>query len=66
MPKMSGRVLCEKIRENPKFSKTKIVFLTVAEFSKQGLKKLKDLDVADYIKKPFEVEEFIKRIKKII
>lgn len=66
MPKMSGREVCEKIRENSKTKNLKVVFVTVARFSEIGKDKLKNLQVADYITKPFENEEFIKRIKKIV
>jgi len=66
MPGMSGRRVAERIREDPKTKTQKIAFLTVAEFGEQGEKELKKLGSLDYIHKPINNEEFIKRIKKIV
>ena len=66
MPGMSGREVCEKIRENPKTKSLKIVFLTVARFSEIGRKVLEDMKVTDYITKPFENEDLVKRVKKAL
>ena len=65
MPGMSGRETTEKIRADPKIRGVKIAFLTVARFSESGIKSLKGLGVLDYITKPFENEDLVKRIKKI-
>jgi len=66
MPGMSGREVCEKIRENPKTKSLKVVFLTVAKFSEVGKKVLDKMNVSDYITKPFENQELIFRVKKIL
>ena len=66
MPGMSGREVCEKIRANPKTNKQKIVFLTVVKFSEMGLETLKGMSVLDYITKPFDNTDLVKRIKKIV
>jgi CheY-like chemotaxis protein len=66
MPGMSGREVCEKIRANEKTKDLKVVFLTVARFSELGKEELKRLKVLDYITKPFDNNDLIKRIKKII
>ena len=65
MPGMSGRELCEKIRADGKLKNLKVVFLTAATFTKSGMKELDKMDVLDYIKKPFEYKDLIKRVKKI-
>jgi DNA-binding response OmpR family regulator len=64
MPGMSGREVCEKIRETDK--KQKVVFLTVARFSETGKNVLDELNVSDYLTKPFENDDLILRIKKIL
>jgi len=64
MPGMSGREVCEEIRKISKLKKLKIVFVTVAKFSDAGQDVLKKMGVSDYITKPFEVDDLIKRIKK--
>ncbi len=65
MPGMSGRETTEQIRKNPKTKDLKIVFLTVARFSEIGKKTLSDLKVVDYLTKPFDNDELIKKIKKL-
>ncbi len=66
MPGMSGREVCEQIRKNPKIKNLKVIFLTVARFSETGKKVLDGLKVSDYITKPFENEDLVKRVKKVI
>jgi len=66
MPGMSGREVCEKIRKNPKTKALKVIFVTVARFSEVGKLSLKDMNVLDYITKPFDNDDFLNRIKKIV
>jgi len=66
MPEMSGREVCEIIKSNKKLKNLKIVFLTVARFSKKGMDKLKNIGILDYMQKPFENKELIKMVKKRI
>lgn len=66
MPGISGREVCEKIRNDPKTKSLKVAFLTVAKFSESGKEVLKKMNVSDYITKPFDNDNLIKRIKKII
>jgi len=66
MPKVSGRELAKRIRNDPKTKKVRLAFLTIATFGKEGEKELKRLKISDYIKKPFDNEDFKKRVKKII
>jgi len=66
MPGMSGRETTEKIRSNPKTRSLKIAFLTVARFSEVGKDSLKKLNVLDYITKPFDNKDMVKRVKKAL
>ncbi|MFH0929301.1 MAG: response regulator [Candidatus Aenigmatarchaeota archaeon] len=66
MPRMSGRETTEKIRANPKTKNIKVAFLTVARFSEVGKGKLRDLNVSDYITKPFDNNDLIERVKKVV
>jgi len=66
MPKMSGRETCAKIRRNPETKNLKVVFLTVARFSETGKDILKEMDVLDYITKPFDNKDLVKRVKKAL
>jgi CheY-like chemotaxis protein len=66
MPGMSGREVCEKIRGDNNLKSIKIIFLTVAKFSEVGKDTLKRMGVLDYINKPFENEDLVRRIKKLL
>ncbi|MEK6943636.1 MAG: response regulator [Nanoarchaeota archaeon] len=66
MPGMSGRETVEKIRENEDTKNFKIVFLTVARFSETGKETLDHLNVLDYITKPFDNDDLVKRAKKAL
>lgn len=65
MPGMSGREVCESIRQNPKTKDLKIAFLTVAKFSEAGKGVLEKMNVLDYITKPFDNQDLVKRVKKM-
>ncbi len=66
MPGMSGRETCEKIRADPKNKDVKVAFVTVAKFSEAGKGKLKDMGVLDYITKPFDNDDLLARVKKML
>ncbi|MBN2331156.1 MAG: response regulator [Candidatus Aenigmarchaeota archaeon] len=66
MPGMSGREVCESIRQNPATKDLKVAFLTVAKFSEAGKGVLEKMNVLDYITKPFENQDLVKRVKKIV
>lgn len=66
MPGMSGREVCEKIRKNPKTKSLKVAFLTVAKFSETGKDILVRMNVLDYITKPFDNDDLVRRVKKIV
>ena len=66
MPEMSGREVCERIRKDEDLKDLKVAFLTVAAFRDQGKKMLENLKVIDYITKPFNIDDLMKRIHKIL
>jgi len=66
MPAMSGRETVEKIRKNSKTKDLKIAFLTVVRFSDIGKDALKNLNVLDYITKPFDNDDLVERVKKLV
>jgi CheY-like chemotaxis protein len=66
MPGMSGREVCEKIRADPRTKSLKVAFVTVAKFSESGKEKLKEMNVSDYITKPFDNADLIARVRKIV
>ena len=61
MPDMSGWDLFTRIAEvKPNY---KIIFLSVVDVSEDRQKVLKEAGIKDYIKKPFDRDEFVVRIK---
>ena len=66
MPEMSGREVCERIREDEELKDIKVAFFTVAAFSKQGKRMLKDLKVSDYIVKPFDIDDLLRRVHRML
>ena len=68
MPEMSGREVCNRIRDDQDINvrNVKIAFFTVAAFQDYGRQMLQKLNVLDYIVKPFDVDDFLRRIRKMI
>jgi DNA-binding response OmpR family regulator len=64
LPGMSGWDLFTHI---PKIKPTcKIIFLTIVDISEDTLKELKFAGLKDYIKKPFDHDDFVTRVKKVL
>ncbi len=66
MPGLSGVDVCQRLRDDKATRYYRVVFLTVVRFSEAGMNVLKEFGVIDYITKPFETKELIKRIKKAL
>ncbi len=62
MPGMKGTDIAKKIRKNPKTNKTKIIFLTILKSKEINHRVLKELMILDYITKPFDNDDFIRRV----
>lgn len=62
MPEMSGYRLASQLQSNPKTKEIPIIFLSVLEDTKLKVKAFQ-MGGADYITKPFQVEEVIARIE---
>jgi CheY-like chemotaxis protein len=66
MPEMSGGELCMKIRQEIGLNSVKMALLTVAEFSEIEEENLKEACIADYIKKPFDFDDLLRRVNKML
>ena len=66
MPDMGGIELAKKIRQASEFRELKLAFLTIIPFSNEQRKKMKKYNIIDYIQKPFDTEELLERIGKLL
>jgi two-component system alkaline phosphatase synthesis response regulator PhoP len=62
MPNIDGYQVCEEIRKDPKIAETPIMILSAKS---QLVDKFKSINVGadDYLVKPFDPEELLKRVK---
>jgi CheY-like chemotaxis protein len=66
MPGMSGLELVKAIRANSTLKDLKLAFLSVVNFSQEQMKNIKKLNILDHIQKPFDNEDLIKRVNKML
>ncbi|MCE3606053.1 EAL domain-containing protein [Massilia sp. P8910] len=62
MPGMGGHEVCQHIKSLPEHSRIPIIFVTVADSRQDKLKGF-ELGAADYITKPFDIEEVRARVR---
>ncbi|MEO8162634.1 MAG: response regulator [Ilumatobacteraceae bacterium] len=65
MPKLSGLEVARQIRENPALSTVSIMLIS-ARSSGRLETELDDLNINDYINKPFSPQELVQRINDVI
>ena len=65
MPGISGFEVCKAVRDNPEISSTPIIILTAGAL-KEEITNGYALGANDYIFKPFDPEELIERIEKLL
>ena len=66
MPGLTSKEILTAIRRDKKTAKIKIIFLTVVRFAEITQKGLMGGNVVDFIEKPFDSNDLIKRIKKAL
>lgn len=66
LPKISGFEICKKISEDNDIRKTPIIILSTLAEDKEALKKLKNFDIIKFMKKPYELNELLIEIKKVL
>ena len=66
MPEMSGMDLLEKIREDKDLKSINVAFITSAQLTEKGKEEFHKLEVLDYIQKPVDFPEMVKRVEKIL
>ena len=66
MPDPDGYVVARRLKGEPHTAHIPIVFLTNEDLTLEGEKAVKEMWVIDYIHKSIDLNEFVKRIKKIL
>jgi two-component system alkaline phosphatase synthesis response regulator PhoP len=62
MPQIDGYEVCRRIRENPDFIDTPLIFLTARSSEKDEIRGL-ELGASDFISKPISTNKLIARVK---
>lgn len=62
MPEMDGYEVCQKIRMNPAFKRTPVIFLSAKSSEVDEIKGL-ELGADDFMKKPISTKKLIARVK---
>jgi two-component system OmpR family response regulator len=65
LPDMSGFDILKRIRQGASKSSPKVAFLSMMPVSDDALSDMKQDGVVDYIMKPFDNEDLVKRIGKV-
>ncbi len=66
LPDTSGWDIFQRIKKDPKNKDVKVAFLSVIPVSEERLDTLKKSGVKDYITKPFDNEDLVRRVGKIL
>ncbi|MFP4106070.1 MAG: response regulator [Phycisphaerae bacterium] len=65
LPDINGNVVCQTIRQNPKLNRIKILIIS-GMVNPSEVEQLKEAGADDFIKKPFNIEQVIDRIVKLV
>ena len=66
MPGMDGEEVYDRIKSDPKTKDIKIAMLTIVKPSELDRETLEKLNVHDYIIKPFENHDLVKRVRRLL
>jgi DNA-binding response OmpR family regulator len=67
MPGMPVKKMLERIRKNKKWRNIKIIYLTVVRMSEaEKSNLLQEANIVDFIEKPFDITDLVRRVKKAL
>ena len=66
LPKMQGDELCKKLKSDDKYKNIPVILFTASTIRPGLPEKIKEIGADDCIIKPFEPEELLGKVKKII
>jgi DNA-binding response OmpR family regulator len=61
LPDIGGFEICRRLKEDPRFSPIPVIFVT-GRFCEESRRRGLALGAADYIEKPFDISDFVRRI----
>jgi two-component system, OmpR family, response regulator len=65
LPDINGNVVCQTIRNNPKFEHMKIIIVS-GVVNQDEIDELKQAGANDFVKKPFNIEKLIERMVELL
>jgi len=65
MPEMSGWDVYHRLKENPSWRNIPVIFITAVK-DKVARLAIKSLGEENYIEKPFDIDELMKKVEKIL
>lgn len=65
MPNMNGRTFVRRVKSNPRHSNIPIIFITSVK-SDMLINSFTNMGVIDFIIKPYEPEDVISKVKKVV
>ncbi|TSC78936.1 MAG: two-component response regulator [Parcubacteria group bacterium Gr01-1014_29] len=66
MPVTDGYTIARRLKTEPKTKDIPIIFLTNEDFTPEAEKAAKEVWVSDYVHKSMDLDEIVKRVKKVI
>jgi excisionase family DNA binding protein len=65
LPDINGNVVCQTIRRNPNFERTKIIIVS-GVVNQEEINDLLKAGADDFVKKPFNIEKLIERVGELL
>jgi CheY-like chemotaxis protein len=67
MPGMTVKEMLKRINKNKKWRNIKIIYLTVVRVSEaEKADLLNEANIVDFIEKPFDITDLVRRVKKVL
>ena len=66
LPIIDGNKVCERVKSDDKLKNIPVILITATSVPSKIVNKTKELNADDYLIKPFDPEELLKKIKKFI
>ena len=65
LPDINGNVVCQTVRNNPKFEAMKIIIVS-GVVNQEEINELLSAGADDFVKKPFNIEKLIERMVELL